>query len=254
MKKPTTIGGQWDLFYSKFPAIYDRFSIYEDSENKIFKFIGSKVDLKDKIILDVGAGTGRYSILFSQAAKKVYALEPSSAMRETLKQKIEKGGITNISLINENVQDFELPNEPVDVVFSSWVLSGIYGWQSNISNGELRQKGLEMVAIINKLEKVLKKNGWIIVVETAPGQYGGELQPLILGSSDDFSGNFTGWLAKEFNFEVTRKDVSFNFKSVAEAAELFGFVYGEKVMKHIIKERIRSVKMEVYIMIKEVKK
>lgn len=55
MKKPTTIRGQWDLFYSKFPVIYDRFSSYEDSENKIFKFIESKVDLANKTILDVAA-------------------------------------------------------------------------------------------------------------------------------------------------------------------------------------------------------
>lgn len=61
MKQLVSINGRWDLFYSDYPKLYDRFSRYEDSKNQIFEFIKRKIDLKNKIILDLGAGTGRYS-------------------------------------------------------------------------------------------------------------------------------------------------------------------------------------------------
>lgn len=108
MKHSISINGRWDLFYSDYPELYDRFSHYEDSKNQIFEFIKRKINLRNKIILDLGAGTGRYSILFSLLAKKVYALEPSSVMRNILKQRIKENNIKNLYLIKKQAQDFEL--------------------------------------------------------------------------------------------------------------------------------------------------
>ncbi len=254
MKKPISINGQWDLFYSRFSEIYDEFSYHEDSNNKVFNFIKSEVDLKNKIFLDLGAGTGRFSLLFSQLVKKVFAVEPSSKMLEILKHKIKDKKVKNIYPIKKNIENLKLPDSSIDIVFSSWVLSGIYGWQTNISDYELNIKKKKIKSIIINLERLLSKRGLIIIIETAPRQYGGELQPVIMGSSKDFSGNFTGWFAKKFNFKIIEKETIFNFDSVDKAARIFGFVYGEKVKKYISKEKIKNIKMGVRIMIKEIKK
>jgi len=252
MKQPISINSQWDLFYSQFPELYDKFSYYEDSENKIFSFVKGEFDLKNKIILDLGAGTGRFSLLFSQLAKKVYAIEPSSKMLKVLKHKIKEKKVENIHLINKSVESLELIDNSIDVIFSSWVLSGIYNWQSGISDRELDRNKKKIESIVIDLEKLLKRKGLIIVVETAPGQYGGELQPIIMGSSKDFSGNFTGWFAKRFDFKVIEKDTVFDFRSVDEAAKIFEFVYGKNIGKHILEKGIKVIKMGVRIMIKEV--
>lgn len=254
MKQPASIKGQWDLFYSNYPELYDKFSRYEDSKNQIFEFIKRRVNLKNKIILDLGAGTGRYSILFSLLAKKVYALEPSLVMRNILRQRVKENNIKNLYLINKQAQDFELSNDSIDVIFSSWVLSGIYDWHSNTPKNELRQRKEEIVIIIAKLERILKNGGSIIVIETAPGQYGGELQPIIMGGREDFSGNFTDWFTNKFGFKSFKKNTVFNFKSASEAAEIFGFVYGNKIREYILQKEIKSIKMGVCIMIKKIEK
>ncbi len=254
MKQPISINGQWDLFYSRFSELYDRFSHYEDSNNTILSFIRNEFELKDKIVLDLGAGTGRFSLLFSQLAEKVYAAEPSLKMLRVLKGKIKADGVENIYPINKGVENLELASNSVDIIFSSWVLSGIYNWRADVSDHELNARKKKIESIMMDLEKLLKRQGLMIVVETAPGQYGGELQSVIMGSSEDFSGDFTGWFAKRFNFKIIEKETIFDFKSVNEAVEIFGFVYGEKAKKHILEKGIKTIKMEVRIMIKEVRK
>jgi len=254
MKQPISINGQWDLFYSRFPELYDRFSHYEDSDNTIFSFIKNEFDLKDKTILDLGAGTGRFSLLFSQLAKKVYAVEPSLEMLKILESKVRVRGIENIYPINKGVENLELVDDSIDIIFSSWVLSGIYNWRVDVSGRELNARKKKIESIMIDLEKLLKRQGLIVVVETAPGQYGGELQPVIMGSAKDFSGDFTGWFAKRFDFRMMEKETIFDFRSVNEAAEIFGFVYGEKAKKHILEKGIKTIKMGVRIMIKEVRK
>lgn len=254
MKQSISVTGQWDLFYSQFPELYDKFSHYEDSENKIFKFIKKEFDLRNKIVLDLGAGTGRFSLLFSRLAKRVYAFDPSPEMLEILRYKIKEDSAKNIYLINKSAENLKLPDNSIDIIFSSWVLSGIYNWRSGISKKELERRRAKVESIMANLERLLRQSGLMIVVETAPGQYAGELQQIIMGSPKDLSGNFTGWFAKRFNFEVIEENTVFNFKSVNEAARVFGFVYGEKVKKYILEKGIKAIKMGVRIMIKEVEK
>jgi len=254
MKQPISINSQWDLFYSQFPELYDKFSHYEDSRNEIFTFVKGEFDLKSKVVLDLGAGTGRFSLLLSQLAKKVYAVEPSLKMLKVLKHKIKEKRVKNIHPINKSVENLELIDNSIDVIFSSWVLSGIYNWRSGISDQELDGSKRKIESIVVDLEKSLKRKGLIIVVETAPGQYGGELQSAIMGSSKDFSGNFTGWFAERFDFKIIEKNTVFDFGSVDEAARIFEFVYGKNIGKHILEKGIKTIKTGVRIMIKEVEK
>lgn len=75
-------------------------------------------DFKDKVVLDVGAGSGILSFFAAQAgAKRVYAVEASSMARhaDLLVQSNNHAGI--IKVIAGKIEDIELP-EPVDVIIS----------------------------------------------------------------------------------------------------------------------------------------
>lgn len=56
-------------------------------------------------LLDIGAGTGSWSVLFSNILKRVTALEPSSAMREILIEKIQREKIKNIEVVEASWPD-----------------------------------------------------------------------------------------------------------------------------------------------------
>ena len=53
----------------------------------------------DSTLLDIGAGTGKWSILVSPHTAKVTALDPSPSMQQVLREKIEQEKITNIDII-----------------------------------------------------------------------------------------------------------------------------------------------------------
>jgi len=77
--------------------------------------------VKDKNILEIGAGSGLLSCLLSLAgAKSVTAIEPeltgsSKGMLEKFKQNVETFGLNNVTLIEKKLQDCELPSESFDL-------------------------------------------------------------------------------------------------------------------------------------------
>jgi len=80
--------------------------------------LGNAVDFQDKIVLDVGAGSGILSFFAVQAgAAKVYAIEASN-MAQYAQQLVESNNVQHkISVIPGKIEEIELP-EKVDVIIS----------------------------------------------------------------------------------------------------------------------------------------
>lgn len=78
---------------------------------------------EESIVLDLGCGTGAYSIALSGVCKRVDALDYSDGMLEVLRKKIESEGIDNINILNKDWMDIDLENEGMykkyDFVFCS---------------------------------------------------------------------------------------------------------------------------------------
>ncbi|KAI4990896.1 hypothetical protein ZWY2020_039267 [Hordeum vulgare] len=77
---------------------------------------------KDKIVLDVGAGTGILSLFCAKAgAKHVYAIE-CSQMADMAKEIVKTNGFSEvITVIKGKVEEIELPVPKVDVIISEWM-------------------------------------------------------------------------------------------------------------------------------------
>jgi len=72
-------------------------------------------------ILDVGAGTGRFTLALAPQAKHIIAVEPNAAMLGYLRQDASERGLTNISYLQATWQD--APNDlQADIVICSHVL------------------------------------------------------------------------------------------------------------------------------------
>lgn len=77
---------------------------------------------KNKVVLDVGAGTGILSLFCAKAgAKHVYAVE-CSLMADMAKQIVQTNGLSNvITVLKGKIEDIELPIDHVDVIISEWM-------------------------------------------------------------------------------------------------------------------------------------
>lgn len=83
---------------------------------------GNKDDFKDKIVLDIGAGTGILSIFAARAgAKHVYAVENAEIAffaREIIKQ---NGLESKITVLKGKMEELVLPVQEVDIIISEWM-------------------------------------------------------------------------------------------------------------------------------------
>lgn len=84
--------------------------------------LANKDLLKDKVVLDLGCGTGILSIFAAQAgARKVYGVD-NAEIAEYAKQIVYDNGYQDvIEIIKGKIEEVELPVDKVDVLISEWM-------------------------------------------------------------------------------------------------------------------------------------
>lgn len=133
----------WNLGMVKSPAIWDALPWGYWNPSIIY----DKVELKDKIVLDVGAGTGQVSIRCAPFAKLIYALEPVGRLRQYIKQKMSAAGFKNVQTLNGLLEAIPLEIDSIDISILS---SGSFGWNPD--------------AELEELERVTKAEGTILML------------------------------------------------------------------------------------------
>ncbi|KAH3900642.1 probable HNRNP arginine N-methyltransferase [Saccharomycodes ludwigii] len=108
---------------------YDHYGIHEEMLQDTVRTMSYKNAImrnkslfKDKIVLDVGCGTGILSMFAAQAgAKHVIGVDMSNII-EMAKVIVEKNGFANkITLIRGKLEDITLPYKKVDIIVSEWM-------------------------------------------------------------------------------------------------------------------------------------
>ncbi|XP_066394151.1 probable protein arginine N-methyltransferase 1 [Miscanthus floridulus] len=108
---------------------YSHFGIHEEMlkdvvRTKTYQNVISQNSflIKDKVVLDVGSGTGILSLFCAKAgAKHVYAIE-CSEMADMAKEIVKSNGYSDvITVIKGKVEEIEFPVPKVDVIISEWM-------------------------------------------------------------------------------------------------------------------------------------
>ncbi len=130
-------------------VVYTNPSVMASSCNYITawneKTLYDLVDLKDKIVLDLGAGTGRLTFAAAKLAKRVYASEPVDMLREHMRDKIRSKNIRNIKVLDGIVLNIPYEDDTFDVVLSGHVV------------------GDDTAAEIQEMTRVAKDGGKIVI-------------------------------------------------------------------------------------------
>jgi ubiquinone/menaquinone biosynthesis C-methylase UbiE len=105
---------------------------------------------KNHTILDIGAGTGFFTIPMAEStSSKVYALDPDARMLNVIEEKAKVKGLTNIELIQDYIENISIQNNSVNFVMASLILHEV----SSLT------KALSIIF------EVLKKGGHLLCLE-----------------------------------------------------------------------------------------
>ena len=101
-------------------------------------------DFDGKVVLDVGAGSGRLTFAAAEKAAWVYASEPVETLREFMRDKIKSEGISNVRVLDGLVTELPFPDDTFDIVMSGHVVGDAYDEE------------------IAELTRVCKSGGWLL--------------------------------------------------------------------------------------------
>jgi len=105
---------------------------------------------KNHTLLDIGAGTGFFTIPMAQnTSGKVYAMDPDRRMLSIIEDKAKEKGLTNIELIQDYIENLNLQNDSVDFAMASLILHEV----SSLSKA------------LSKIYEVLKSGGHLLCLE-----------------------------------------------------------------------------------------
>jgi SAM-dependent methyltransferase len=112
--------------------------------DSIRDFLAARLDA-DCTVLDIGAGTGAWAALMARRSNKVTAIEPSSAMIQVLRERIDSGGIRNVEIVRGYWPEVDV--EPHDYSFCSHAMYGI---------ADLR-------SFIRRMEDLTRRECWLLM-------------------------------------------------------------------------------------------
>lgn len=140
----------WELTYWKTPELYEELTEGEQLHPGIFRRLAS--DVRGKIVLDAGAGSGRATFeCLRYGAKQVYAVEPSPGLRRILEQKAARQPASGrVSICQGDFSHIPLENGSVDVALSCSAFTA-----EPVQGGE---------AGLAELRRVTKRGGKIVVI------------------------------------------------------------------------------------------
>ena len=109
------------LVYNKCPEVYDGLEFHGWD----FAEATNITPLEDKVVVDVGAGTGRVALEAATMADIVYAVEPVARLRRFIRERAARNRLGNVYVVHGFCHSIPLPDACADVVITSHAL----GWR-----------------------------------------------------------------------------------------------------------------------------
>ena len=105
------------------PAHVARYDAKEDAgaEGEVARLLAAGLPERATVV-DLGAGTGQFSLAVAAHAGRVVAVDVSPAMLERLEANIERAGASNVECVHAGFLTYEHAGEPADLVYSRYAL------------------------------------------------------------------------------------------------------------------------------------
>jgi ubiquinone/menaquinone biosynthesis C-methylase UbiE len=191
---------------------------HEDPHGNILRAIDEIVNVDGLDVLDLGAGTGRLTLMLAPRVKSIHAFDLSAEMLRVCRDRLKASGLSNWQVDVADHRQLPVPDHSADLVVSGWSVAYLVVWYPETWREELGKW-------MNEMQRVLKPKGQIILFESLGT---GNENPIKL----EHLQNYYPWL-DEASFQNKWIRTDLQFESVDEAADSIGFFFGEAMADRI---------------------
>jgi ubiquinone/menaquinone biosynthesis C-methylase UbiE len=202
---------------------YEALVTREDYQGNIPRVIDEIINVDGLDIVDMGAGTGRLTLILAPRAKSIRAFDASAEMLRVCRERLIASGLANWHLEVADHRHLPVEDNSVDLVVSGWSVSYLAVW-----NPEQPDRGLDEWLV--EMHRVLRKAGMIVLFESLGT---GNESPVRL---EHVEATYQ-WL-DENGFENKWIRTDYRFESLEEAADLTGFFFGAEMAARVREERL----------------
>jgi ubiquinone/menaquinone biosynthesis C-methylase UbiE len=226
MSRPESIENRWDILYRDYPDVYEAFS-NTPYQPTVYEQLTGIIDLHDKYIADVGAGTGSSSLSLARSARQVIGIERESAMLSQAQQKVRS---EQVLFLRGDALALPLADDSVDLV--TGITLALYPLQQY---REFIREGLRVA------------KGPLVYVGIPPGCYGGDLYDVIedVEKVDDEVDRI---FIEEFHFDYQDVFSDQEYGTVERIVSIYGFIFGKRAIEYLKREKKTAIrwKFRVY--------
>ena len=193
---------------------YEALISREDYQGNIPRAIDEIISVDGLDVLDLGAGTGRLTLLLAPRAKSIHAFDASEEMLRVCRERLIASGLSNWQVDVADHRQLPVKDHSADLVVSGWSVSYLAVWSQENGQAELDKW-------LNEMKRVLRKDGTIILLESLGT---GNEEPVRLEHVE----STYQWLDTN-GFENKWMRTDYKFESVEEAIELSRFFFGDEL-------------------------
>lgn len=195
----------------------------EDYCNHISQALTEITSFEDTDMVDIGAGTGRLTGMFSSIVKSVAAFDGSQAMLDVIQANINPEDRNKLKTSVSDLRIIPLEDASVDVVTAGWTIS-------YIANSTVENWRENLFCTIKEMKRVVRAGGTIIILETlGTGTESPTRHDMLAGYYEE--------LELRYGFAHTWIRTDYKFESVDVAEQLTRFFFGDELGDEVRERR-----------------
>ena len=200
--------------YAKHGNEYEALIAREDYQENILSALRDITSLENRIVLDLGAGTGRLACMLAPLVSHIHAFDIAPDMLRVCREKLTESGLSNWEINLADHRQLPVADRSANLLVSGWSVSYLAVWNPETWHTELNKAFEEM-------KRVLKRGSYIVLFESLGTGYE---SPIKL----DHLKNFYPWL-DEMGFQKKWIRTDYQFESLEEAEYLSRFFFGNEL-------------------------
>lgn len=193
---------------------YEALIAREDYQGNLLGALQRITPLENRVVLDLGAGTGRLACMLAPLVSYVHAFDVAPDMLRVCHQKLAESGLTNWQVHIADHRQLPVEDHSADLIVSGWSVSYLAVWNPDTWRAELDRA-------LQEMKRVLKPGSLIVLFESLGTGYESPVELEHLK-------NFYPWL-EEQGFQKKWIRTDYRFESLDEAEHLARFFFGDEL-------------------------